>query len=199
MKLLTSLAILAVAAVALGGDRSEPTPRDLIAAATTRPWPGENYPVLPSLSTEMRSRIGNEIGRPEIRKAFGLLDVQRKGNVGSLKAVEMLEKENAVWSLQACLVHPREDIQIDALRALGRLKDKNAVPFLLIYGDYMAVFEAGSENATIHGIIHETIAGALSSITGVEVEIKGQNPEALKRGLRLWTKWLVEQPLPAAH
>jgi hypothetical protein len=79
------------------------------------------------------------------------------------------------------------------------LKDKNAVPFLLIYGDYMAVFERGSENATIHGIIHESIASAMSSITGVEVKIDGQNPEALKRGLLLWTKWLVEQPPPAAH
>jgi hypothetical protein len=199
MRLFASIAIVGVAAIALAAEPHRPAPHDLIAAATTRPWPGESFPALPSLSTNTRQQIEQEMGRAPVRRAFELLDARRSENTNWFGAVEIFEKEKATWSLQACLVHPSEDVQINALRALGRLKDKNAVPFLLIYGDYMAVFEAGSENATIHGIIHESIAGALPSITGVEVKIKGQNPEALKRGLRLWTKWLVEQPPPAAH
>lgn len=178
---------------------AKPSPGDLLKAATTRFGPGENYPVLPSLSTELRGRICNEITRPEIREAFELLDIQHKRNVDWFEAVERLEREQAVWSLHACLVHQSEDVQIEALRALGRLKNKDAVPFLLIYGDYMAVDEGGSENATIHGIIHESIANALSSITGIDVELKRrQDPEGLKRGLRLWAKWLVKQP-PSAQ
>ena len=174
------------------------TPRELLTAATTRPWPGESFPVLPSLSTEMRGRIAGEIAREPVRRAFELLDA-RKRNFDWFEAVEILEQEKATWSLQACLVHHHEGVQIRALRALERLRSKEAVPFLLIYGDYMAVFEPGSENATIHGIIQESIAKALSAITGVEVRLDGRDPEGLRRGLLRWTQWLVEQRPPATR
>jgi hypothetical protein len=73
------------------------------------------------------------------------------------------------------------------------LKDKRAVPFLLLYAEYMAVHESGSENATIHGIIHQAAAKTLSALTGVELVLTGQDPQGLKKGLKKWRKWLVLQ------
>jgi hypothetical protein len=57
----------------------------------------------------------------------------------------------------------------------------------------MAVWESGSENATIHGIIHESTAATLSALTGVRLVLEGQDPVGLKKGLRKWRRWLVEQ------
>jgi hypothetical protein len=166
---------------------------DLIAAATTRPWPGEGYPVLPALSTEMRGRIGNEIvGSDRVRAAYGKLDAER-GNAEWFEGAAELEAEGAVWCLASCLVHPHEDVQINALRALERLGDARVVPFLLTYAEYMAVLEGGSESATIHGIVHSSVAGTLSALTGVRVEITGQDPEGLRAAITEWRRWLVDQ------
>ena len=107
----------------------------------------------------------------------------------------MLEREHAVWCLQACLCHPHPDVQINALRALRRLQDPKAVPFLLIYAEYMAVFVPGSEGATIHGIVHEELAATLSALTGIVAEIKEQAPGTLLKAIREWRKWLLEQPV----
>lgn len=174
------------------------SPESLITAATTPLRPDAVYPALPSLSTAMRLHIiaemtFNDERRPSpVRGAFERLNPTRDNNEW-FEAVDTLEQVKAVWSLQACLVHPSEDVQIRALLALGRLRSEEAVPFLLIYGHYMAVHEAGSENATIHGIIHRTLAQTLSTITGVEVSIEGQDPEGLERGLLKWTRWLLDQ------
>ncbi len=170
------------------------SPLDLIKAATTRPWPGENYPVLPVLSTEMRGMVSNEIaGSAAIREAYEKLDAIRRRNVEWFEGIKELQQHKAVWSLQSCLCHPHDDVQIHALRSLQKLGDKRAVPFLLLYGEHMAVWESGSENATLHGIIHESTAATLSAITGVKVVLDGQDPDGLKRGLRKWRRWLVEQ------
>jgi hypothetical protein len=174
---------------------SAQAPEDLIKAATTRPWPGGNYPALPSLSSETLAKIASEITRSEaVKRAYGKLAAERR-NVEWFDGVAELEKQRAVWSLLSCLCHPSDDVQIHALRSLKRLQDKRAVPFLLIYAEYMAVFEAGSENATIHGIIHETIAETLSSLTGIGVTIRGQNPDGLKNGVRQWRRWLADQDI----
>lgn len=168
---------------------------DLIAAATTRPWPGEGYPVLPALSTEMRGRIGSEItGSGRVRAAYEKLDAAMRNNTEWFEGVEELEAEGAVWCLASCLVHPHEDVQINALRALERLGDRRVVPFLLTYAEYMAVLEGGSESATMHGIIHSSIAKTLSTLTGIAVEIDGQDPEALRAAIAEWRRWLADQP-----
>lgn len=193
------VALLAAVSVARAAEQG---PRDLIKAATTRPWPGEAYPTLPALSTEMQGRVGNEIAASgEIRRAYEKLDAAGRRNVDWFAGVAGLEKEKAVWCLLSCLCHPHEDVQIHALRSLERLGDKRAVPFLLLYADYMAVWESGSENATIHGIIHQSTAKTLSTLTGITVELNGQDPEGLKRGIRKWQKWLVdhEEAAPAAE
>ena len=78
------------------------------------------------------------------------------------------------------------DLQPLVDQQLSRLPDLNA--------EYMAVDEDGSENATIHGIIHQTTARTLSTLTGVHVKLKdGQDPEGLKKAVARWRKWLVEQ------
>lgn len=190
------VALLAVVALANAAERS---PRDLIKAATTRPWPGEAYPTLPSLSTEMQGRVANEIAASgPVRQAYQKLDAAGRRNVDWFAGVAELEKQKAVWCLLSCLCHPHEDVQIRALRSLERLGDKRAVPFLLLYADYMAVWEEGSENATIHGIIHESAAKTLSTLTGIRVKLDGQDPEGLKQGIKKWRKWLVEQDAASA-
>jgi hypothetical protein len=186
----TIMVVVIVASISLAQ-----TPEDLIKAATTRPWPGANYPALPALTSEMLGRITSEItGSEAIRRAYEKLDAKRR-NVEWFDGVAELEKQKAVWSLLSCLCHSGEDVQIRALRSLKRLQDKRAVPFLLIYAENMAVYEAGSENATIHGIIHESIAETLSSLTGIDITIRGQNPDGLKNGVRQWRRWLADQDI----
>jgi len=172
-------------------------PKNLIKAATTRPWGRENYPALPSLSTEMQDLVANEIrGSKAVNDGFVKLDAANRRNVDWFEGVAELERQKALWSLLSCLVHPSDDVQIRALKSLERLGDKRAVPFLLIYAEYMAVYEMGSENATVHGIIHESIAKTLSALTGTEITLKGQDVEGLKRGIKVWRKWLVEHDAP---
>jgi uncharacterized protein (TIGR03067 family) len=173
----------------------QPTPAELIKAATTRPWPGENYPALPTLSTATRGQVANEIAAsPKVRAAYAKLDARGR-NTTWFEGVKELEQEKAVWCVASCLVHPSEDVQIHALRALERLNDKRAVPLLVLYAEYMAVHEGGSENATIHGVIHQATAKTLSALTGVRVTLRrGQDPEGLLRGVRQWRKWLCDQP-----
>lgn len=171
------------------------TPQELIRLATTRPWPGENYPVLPAIPTALREEIIHEINSSkQVRVSYEKLDAAHRRNTDWFDGIIGLEKEKAVWSLLACLVHPHDDVQGRALESLARLKDKRTVPFLLIYAEYMAVYEGGSENATLHGILHQAIARTLSEITGIKVIITdGQNPTKLKQGIRLWRKWESEQ------
>ena len=171
------------------------TDDELIKAVTTRLWAGENYPLLPSLSTEIKGEIIGELKKTSIRQSYEKLDAKRR-NVEWFAGIEELEKQKAFWSLLSCLIHPSDDVQIYALRSLERLGNTKAVPFIIIYAEYMAVSEGGSENATIHGIIHESIAKTLSSLTGIKIQIKGQDPGRLKNGINLWRKWLVENEKP---
>ncbi|CAN5553817.1 hypothetical protein BH18ACI3_BH18ACI3_08640 [soil metagenome] len=163
----------------------------LIYDATTRPWAGTNYPELPKLPAHIRSKIYRELKKSQIREAYIKLDAKRR-NVEWFDAIVTLEKKKAVWALLSCLVHPNEDVQSYAIRSLERVNNKKAVPFLLEYATSMAVLELGSENATIHGGIQESVARTLSKLTRIEIRIKGQDPEKLKTGLILWRKWCSE-------
>jgi hypothetical protein len=129
-----------------------------------------------------------------VRQAYAQLDPSRR-NVEWFAGVAELEAQKALWCLLSSLCHPSPDVQIHALRSLERLGDRRAVPFLLLYAEYMAVIVGGSENATIHGIIHSSAARAASKLTGIPVVIEGQDPEGLKQGIRKWRKWLVGQEL----
>jgi len=173
--------------------KAETSPKDMVDAVVTRPIKGENYPVLPALPTELRSNIMNQLVESKpIRDTYAKLDARQR-NVSWFEGISELEKQKAVWPLLSALCHYSEDTQIHALRSLRRLGDKQPVPFLLVYADYMAVWEEGSENATIHGIIHTEIAKTLSSLTGIKVEIKGQDVNGLKKGIHIWKKWQLEK------
>jgi hypothetical protein len=140
----------------------------------------------------LQGYAGNEIGAaPVVRRAYEQLDPAQHRNVDWFAGVAELEQQKAVWCLLSCLCHPSDDVQIHALRSLERLGDRRALPFLLIYAEYMAVYEAGSENATIHGVIHASIARTATRLTQVPVTLQGQDPEGLKQGIRKWRKWLV--------
>ena len=98
-----------------------------------------------------------------------------KRNIEWFEGIAELEKAKALWSLLSCLCHPHDDVQIYTLRrSLKRIGDKRAVPFLLVYAQHMAIYEGGSENATLHGIIHQEIAKTLSALTGINIILKGQ-------------------------
>jgi hypothetical protein len=177
-----------------GKGKTERTPAELIRGATTAPDGREEYPVLPVLSTPMRRQVAYEItGSDAVRAAYAKLDAARERNVTWFDGVRELEQQKAVWCLASCLCHPSPDVQIHALRALKSLGDRRAVPLLVLYAEYMAVVVSGSENATIHGIIHTETARTLSALTGVRVELRGQDAEGLERGARLWRRWLADQ------
>jgi hypothetical protein len=58
----------------------------------------------------------------------------------------------------------------------------------------MAVYEEGSENATIHGIIHKETAKTLSAITRLKFRVpSGQNPKALKSAIYHCQKWQLKK------
>ena len=67
------------------------TDNELIKAVTTRPWTGENYPLLPSLSTEIKGGIVDELRNKEIRQSYEKLDAKRR-NIDWFNGIEELEK-----------------------------------------------------------------------------------------------------------
>src|SRR5262249_44530981 len=80
-------------------------PDDLVKAALARPDPGDNYPALPALSTEMRGQVCSEIAASDaVRGAYEKLDAKRR-NVDWFDGVAELEKRKAVWCLLSCLCH----------------------------------------------------------------------------------------------
>jgi hypothetical protein len=174
---------------------AEPTPQELTKEIIRRPWPGNHSPEPPALPETVVSNTLKEIeSTPAIRRAFAKLDAAKQGNATWSPDLAGLEKEKAVWSLLCCLCHPNEDVQIGGLRALARLKDERSLPFLLQYASAMAVPEEGSEEATVHGIIHQETGKALSAVTGLTIELrKDQDPEGLKAAIAKCKVWLMER------
>jgi len=190
-KLIVVIMVGCLAATAI----ADPTPLELLKGATTRPWPGKNVPELPALPASVVSNVVKELdASPAVRNAYAKLDAARERNVTWFDGVAGLEREKATWSLLSALCHPHADVQIHALRALTRLKDKESLPFLLSYAEAMADFVGGSESATIHGVIHQDIGKVLTAITGLEIKMKDhQDPEGVKAAVARCRAWLAEQ------
>jgi hypothetical protein len=84
------------------------SPEELIRLATTRPQPGENYLVLPSLPTDIREEIVLEItSSAKVRQYYEKLDAANRRNVEWFDGVAGLEKERAIWSLLSCLCNTK--------------------------------------------------------------------------------------------
>lgn len=191
--------VLAVSAQMPDSSPTPPSPSEIIQAVAARPELRTGPPP-PELTAAVRRRAEDEIlADDRIRDAMVLLDARRR-NTDWVQGVEELERHAAAWSLLVCLVHPSSDVQIDVLRALTRIQDLRTVSFLLTYAEGNAVYIAGSERATIHGILQATLAETLSTLTGIEVLLEGQDPEGLLAGIKRRREWERENvPRPATQ
>jgi hypothetical protein len=164
----------------------------IIDAAIKNPW-GPGDLILPVPPGFLRGEAANEMAKDvETANAMTALD-STKENTSWFAALKILEAKKAVGCLQIVLDHPSDDVQIKALEALDSIDNSQAVPFLLIYAQYVNKNVEGSENATIQAIKMETLANTLSGLTGIEVKVKGQDCEALKHGISEWMEWLGKQ------
>ena len=129
------------------------------------------------LPEKIVSLIYKEMNIDNVRNAMIKLNSSLQ-NQDSESAIKSLESKKAIGSLQACLVHPNDDVKILAADSLREINDPNCVPFLLSTfnnnNNYFTV--SGSENATIHDAFLKKIGMALSKITGISV-----NADALRQ------------------
>ena len=142
-----ALTVIGFATICLAqtSDRFGYIPRNAaVKAVIVRPWPGENYPALPSLPSQLQENILAELETPAIRSAYNKMDAKRP-NEEWFKGLEELESNKAVWCILSCLCHPHDDVQIRALRTLEKLNDQRAVPFLITYAEYMAVLRLAAK------------------------------------------------------
>ncbi len=164
--------------------------------ATTRRWPGEDYPKRPGLSEDVKRGIEQELmSDPRIGEFYFYLGAKKSRSIWHV-GIEGLTETKAVWCLVSGLCHPHDDVQIGCAQALGELRDKRVVPFMLIVADAFAVFGKGSESATLHSIFQHALTDSLNNILGTSVALRdGQGPEGLKKGIAIWKKALEEEPV----
>jgi hypothetical protein len=150
---------------------------------------GTDYPGCPPLAVEVKRGVAREVAKSAaVREALELLDPEHV-NVVMFDAVAALEREHAVFTLAAAVCHDSDDVKIKSARALAALADPTPLPFLLEVADRFAVFEDGSENATIHGVLQHDLAAALNAMTAEHVTLgEGQDPDALRAGIVVWRK-----------
>jgi hypothetical protein len=156
-------------------------------AATTHPLL-LRVPYLAGFWTEMETRT------PETRSALEKLDISRP-SAEQLGGVAELERRKAVGCLLVGLSSANPDVRIRAARALALAADAPlnpaAVRLMLDHARQAAVFEAGSENATLHGVYQHALAESLNKLTHSSVRLKpGQDPEGLKAGIVVWLEGL---------
>ena len=145
-------------------------------------------PALPPIPPDLRARVAAELAAASRRRdAYVQLDPGRPRSDWSA-ALAALEAEAAIWSITSALWHPSPDVQLEALAGLERLRDPRVVPALLAYAEAMAVPVSGSENATLHGKVHTALTRTLSALTGVAVQISGQNPARLHDAVDRWRR-----------
>lgn len=198
-RLLTAGGALACVWIALSGHASAanqgatvedvgPLIRAVIAADV------KTYPERPPLSPQVRAGVEKELaGSAERKASYGKLGAARR-NVEWFEGIEELTKHGAVWCLATGLCHPHVDAQIYSARALGKLKDLRAAPFLLTVAEANNLLVSGSENATLHGILQHALADALNATLGTDVRLDpGQDPRGLTAGLPVWRKALEQR------
>ncbi len=159
----------------------------LIRAVLTRPWSGKAYPERPALTHEVKQGVAEELAANAKTKAsYEKLD-PNKQNVMWFAGVQELAEAKAVWCLTSGLCHASDDVQVRCARALGELRDRRPVSFMLVVAETFAVWEEGSENATTHGVFQHALSDALNGILGTSVKLKdGQDPAGLKEAVKVW-------------
>ena len=150
---------------------------------------GQDYPGCPPLSMELRQGVAREVERSQaVRMALLELDPAHDNNT-TFDAVATLRSERAAFSLAAGVCHDSDDVKIKSARALAELADPGPLAFLLEVADRFAVFESGSENATLHGVLQHALAAALNGMTAEHVKLgDGQDPTGLRAGIDVWRR-----------
>jgi hypothetical protein len=175
----------------LGAQAAEsPSNADILKNMTTDPHPeySQQPQSAPVLSDRMISLIYAEMNRVDVKNSMVKLNASGS-DYHSESLIESLESARAIWALQACLLHPNDDVKISAVRSLGEINDPESVPFItkVLTMNYHLV--AGSENATIHDILLNSIGATLKTITGISVRDDGLMPEDHKADTERLEKW----------
>jgi hypothetical protein len=192
-----SLAVLGVVLTSLGGAQACGIPLEtekLIQAVVTSPS-GRSFPERPSLPLAVKMGVARELtANAKLKSAYEKLDA-KKSNREWFEGIRELAEAKAVWCLATALCHPHDDVQIRSAQALARLGDPKPARFMLTVAKAFAVWESGSENATLHGIFQHELANALNKLTNTSVTLgDGQDPEGLNAGLAIWQQALDEGP-----
>ena len=188
----TLLLLLFLTATATAAEKDP----DELLAALTPPVPGMNQPDLPDPPKRVLDSAGREMAHSrDVRQAIDDLN-PKNSNLSWFAAEDVLEREHAVWCLQVCLCFRHRDVQIRAVRALTRLKDKAAVPFLLEFAEYEDAHPQiiGSESVTMYDILIHDIKGALSTLTGVPSSTDEKDKHPFTSDILRWRKWQTDHP-----
>jgi len=100
--------------------------------------------------------------------------------------MDQLERAGASWSVVSCLCHPSPDVQLAALRAIRRLRDRRVLDLLVRYAGSLAGPIVGSEEATIRAVLRSEAERALEALTGSTVEVSWNDALTAQGQLERW-------------
>lgn len=105
-------------------------------------------------------------------------------------AVDDVVQEGAACSLVALLWYADVGVNIQAAHSMAKVPEvlhPLALPFLLDSIDRVAVIVEGSEEATMHGLLHDAIFESMGILTGlVTAHRRGQDPTGLRAAIPVW-------------
>jgi len=192
----TLIAVLGIAsfappASAAGGPG--PETMTLVNAVTGNiPW--ADFPKRPRMSVQLLLAVDVELQKDARVEAAYVQLAATQDNRAWFPAIEALERAKASACLTTGLWHPHPDVKIRSAQALGRLRDLRSGQCLIQVARSFAVYESGSENATLHGLFQHALADALNRIAGTAVKLKkGQDPKGLQAGLQTWIEALAQR------
>jgi len=129
-----------------------------------------------------------ELTNSQVRVLFMQLDSSHTG-ARRLQPIHELRKAGALYHLLALQQHPSYDVKITAIDEIREMKDMRATPLLLNAATQNAFDVQGSEEATLHKIYQQKIIEILDALTQSQTPyMKGNETEALKKGVMVWSK-----------
>lgn len=143
----------------------------------------------PEIPSEVACCVALEMARsPSVASAWSGLDARKPSPPEG--AVEVIAEQGAACSLVALLWVTDIDVNLQAARALAKVPEVThplALPFLLSSIERLAVFVEGSEEATLHGRLHDVLFDSMGILTGVISKHKrGQDPDGLRVAIPNW-------------
>lgn len=143
----------------------------------------------PDVPSAVTCCIALEMARsPSVSQAWSGLDARKASPPDG--AVEVIVEQGAACSLVALLWVTEMDMNLRAARSLAKVPEVThplALPFLLSSIERLAVIVEGSEEATLHGRLHDYLFESMGILTGVISSHKrGQDPEGLRAAIPNW-------------